>query len=596
MGSIASSAHGISLGEIGRKKLHSLAASLGLSETLTTRALDVFAMMSGSWGFWQLGDSPAWPNDISDDGTPFEFSASFDGASPRLRMLTESQVDPISATSSWTAGLSFGQRLGAKGLADLTLFQEIQDLFAPTGASRARFLLWHAAVLEEAQPVLYKAYLNPCVLGAASAPKVVEQALRRLGFDEAWRFLERRLAPEFAARIRYFSVDLEPAGSARVKVYLACSQSAKAVQRLIDGADNVQPGDAREWLEALTGSQGPFDSRPILSCFAFRRSAPVPDVTVHVPIRCYVKHDAEAVARVSALLSPADAARLSRSLGAVANRALDVGRGLLTYASLRREAAATRVTVYIAPEAYSITSRRPSVPPPSDSISGVHQTSQRAPLASYEDMGQVLALIQRQCEVLVGEHPLLLRLKLPGTLEQSQHLGSYLSLFVLWVGDLLRFAEERTTDPLIVARMSQRSSAERTTRLQFLSALDTLGVRREAPPLFSDDHQLLREITFAWVAQVIAAHDDSVRLGIVLLAASVSRELLQSALGFIARSTGTSDAPTVDFVPDSLPGLEAVVLPYDVVSKVYTGVDRSLESMLAMMAAVHSAVFSSASR
>ena len=79
----------------------------------------------------------------------------------------------------------------------------------------------------------------------------------------------------------------------------------------------------------------------------------------------------DAAQGIESLLTPTDADRLSRALIAVSERPLNVGRGLLTYASMRREGGATRVTVYLAPEAYSITSRRPSVPPVSGLNAGL---------------------------------------------------------------------------------------------------------------------------------------------------------------------------------------------------------------------------------
>ena len=593
MGLLASStdARGISLGEIGRKKLRSLASALDLGAALVSRGLDVFSMMSEPWGHWAVGDSPAWSNDISDDGTPFEFSASFDGATPKLRMLVESQRAPISSTSSWAAGLSLGQRLKARGLADLSSFEEIQDLFAPAPGARARFSLWHAAVLDEAHPPLFKAYVNPCIAGLAGAPHVVEQALRRLGFEDAWRFLKERLAPEFAAHIVYFSVDLESTRTARVKVYLACSESAEAVQRLITGASNVQPDDAARWLGALAGGQGPFQARPILSCFSFCRNAAKPDVTVHVPIRCYVKHDAEAASRVSTLLTSLDGRRLTRALEAVSDRALDVGRGLLTYASLRREASAVRVTVYVAPEAYSITSRRQSEPPPDDAISGVHKSSPRSALP-IQDLGKAQELVALQAKLL-GAQPLIVRLNQPGTPEQAQRVASYLCLFALWVGDLIHFAQERTSQPALASQLAERERLEQASRTHFFSALAALGVSGAAPPPFSEEHQLVREMAFEWVADVIAAEDDCVRLGMVLLATGISKDLLDRALGFVTCSIGAGGhSSNVDSLAvDRWPDLAQVTLPDDIVGKVYAGLDRSFQSMLRMFSAVDRAIF-----
>jgi DMATS type aromatic prenyltransferase len=593
MGSLTSTqAHSVSLGALGRRKLRALSAALDLSDELTAQAHEVFSLMSGSWGDWAVGDAPAWPNDISDDGTPFEFSASFDGGAPRLRMLAESQTEPISEHSSWAAGLQFGQRLRDKQLADMSVFEQIQDLFAPRpGGAQSRFSLWHAAVIEEGQPALFKAYVNPCILGTSSAPYVVEQALHRLGFNDAWAFLEQCLADNSSAQIRYFSVDLAAPEEARVKVYVGCAESAQAVDRLIEGARNSEPDDAQRWLRTLTATQGPFDARPILSCFSFRRDLMTPDVTVHVPIRCYVKHDAEALARVSKLLTATDAGRLSRALNAVSDRPLDVGRGLLTYASLRREAAAVRVTVYLAPEAYSITSRRPSVPAPSsDFSSGVHKTSPR----NEARLLDVHAQINRQVDVLHA-HPLLSRLRQPGTPAQAQSLISHLSLLVLWLGDLFRIARERATDPQIGRRLAVHAAAAGVLAQQLRAELDALGLSAGGLSLYSEEHTLIREVAFAQVADLISAEDDFVRLGMVLAVSATSEELVRAGLAFTNRALGDAEAPRVDdesFSADGQLELSLAGMPAAVAADVHAAANRCFESLLRVVTALERATFS----
>jgi DMATS type aromatic prenyltransferase len=591
MGSLASSqVSGITLGALGARKLRSLAAALELSDPLTARALEVFALMGASWADWALGDAPVWPNDISDDGTPFEFSASFDGAAPRLRMLVESQAEPISRTSSWAAGLALGERLRSAGLADLSMFDQIKDLFVPHSGAQGRFSLWHAAVVEQGQPALFKAYVNPCLFGMGSAPYVVEQALRRLGFEEAWRFVKERLASNSNAEIRYFSVDLEAAESARVKVYLGCSQSAAAVDRLIEGARNSRPSDAQQWLSTLTASQGPFDARPILNCFSFRREYTAPDVTVHVPIRCYVKHDAEALARVSDLLSSTDADRLSRALSAVSERPLNVGRGLLTYASMRREAESTRVTVYLAPEAYSITSRRPSVPPASGFSSGVHKTSPRTVLRSAR-MADAQALIARHGDLLRAQ-PLLEHLAGVGTVAQAAQLTSHLSLVVLWLGDLFRFAEERANDPKIKAHLADQSAAASSRARRFQADLQALGLMPTSLALYTEAHALIREVAFACVADVISTDEDRVRLGMTLSVADTCVVVLKAGMDFASRATGHG-ASVEAGLPEaaSAPELPEINMPDTVATEVYAAVDRCFNGVLRVVDSIDRLTF-----
>jgi hypothetical protein len=596
MGSLASSQiSGVTLGALGARKLRALADALELSAPLTAQALDVFALMSASWADWAVGDVPVWPNDISDDGTPFEFSASFDGAAPRLRMLVESQSEPISRTSSWGAGLALGERLRSAGLADLSLFDQIRELFVPHSGAQGRFSLWHAAVVQQGQPALFKAYVNPCLVGMGSAPYVVEQALRRLGFDEAWRFVKERLASNSNVEIRYFSVDLEAPESARVKVYLGCSQSAAAVDRLIEGAQNSEPNDAQQWLAQLTASQGPFDARPILSCFSFRRGHAAPDVTVHVPIRCYVKHDTEALSRVSELLTEKDSDRLSRALSAVSERPLNVGRGLLTYASMRREAGATRVTVYLAPEAYSITSRRPSGPPASDCGSGVHKTLPRTVIRSSQ-MADVQALIVRQGQLLRAQ-PLLQHLQGGGTLAHAEILASHLSLMVLWLGDLFRFARERATDPQVAAHLVEQSRAAAARAAHFRDGLEALGLLQVSQSLYTEEHALVREVAFARAADLISSAQDCVRLGVILSVSATSEVLLGAGLAFARRVQAVNPRPTPEAMNQDCfefdtPQLE-ISMPDAVASEVYAAVDRCFESVLRVATAIDRVTFGS---
>jgi len=598
MGSLAlTQTSGVSLGAVGTSKLHSLAAALDLSKELTARALEIFTLMSGAWGEWAMGDSPLWPNDISDDGTPFEFSVSFDGRAPRLRMLVESQSERLSRIASWEAGIALGERLQREGRADLSLFDQVQDLFAPHAGAQGRFALWHAAVVEEGQPALFKAYVNPCLFGVGAAPYVVEQALKRLGFDDAWSFLEQRLASTPEAEVRYFSVDLEAPEQARVKVYLGCSRSAEAVARLIEPATNTYPDDAQRWLDTLTASQGPFEARPILSCFSFRRDIAAPDVTVHVPIRCYVKHDAEALTRVSKLLTATDADRLSRALNAVSERPLNVGRGLLTYASLRREASSVRVTVYLAPEAYSITSRRPSsVPPANGSASGIHKTAPLIARARVAHMGDVQTLVERQGELLVSQ-PLLSRLAGAGSVEEARRISAHLLLLALWLGDLFRFVQVRTTDPMVSEQLAEITRAEAARIQQFKAALQALGVSNIAPLLFSPEHELIRELVFARVTDGIAASEDCIRLGIVLSVSATSRQLLAAGLAFATHTiTGCARAPALaadHFNVGNQHRLSLIGIPESVVGDVYVAVDRCFESLLRVATTIERSAFSS---
>jgi DMATS type aromatic prenyltransferase len=340
-----------SLAEYGHERLDTLCAAVGISAPEQRSARAVFQMVSESWGQAPLGDAPGWENDLTDDGTPFEFSLGFETEKPELRLLYESQADagPLSQHSSWHAGLALQARLQARKMCDCSQLQQILPLFEPSPDFLPRFSLWHAAVLGEHGASLFKAYLNPEIVGVTHSRGLVQSALERLGMSDAWSFVDQRLADD--TRLPYFSLDLKASQTGRVKLY-ATAVDADSVERLV--ADTgLQPGDATRWLSQLAHSEGPYTGRPILTCFAFRRGANRPEATVHVPIRNYAPNDQEAFERTRALLTPAHANQLEAALNALGKRPLWHSHGVLSYVSLRLGQGRVRVTTYLAPGAYT---------------------------------------------------------------------------------------------------------------------------------------------------------------------------------------------------------------------------------------------------
>ena len=342
------------LRELGLAKLRALSAGLDLSPAQTDRARQLFDLLTAPWSSWRAGHAPPWPNDISDDGSPFEFSLAFAPEATEVRFLVESQRRPITVSSSFDAGLQLNQRLRAEG-ADLALFEAVQSGFVP-GVEPLRFSLWHAAVLRPSGSTTFKAYLNPRAAGAGAVEQTLAQAMLRAGLAAAWASFRARLAaanhlPEF----KYFSVDLQEPGVARVKVYFSLrSTELSAVVRCSREIAGMDPSHELSILmDDLDDAP-----RPILLCCAFTKNSACPELTLHVPIRWAVPHDEEAVRRVSQLVTAAEAQQLRRAAQAIAGRPLEAGRGLLTYASFRRDTAGLRVTVYLSPELYSIMTPR----------------------------------------------------------------------------------------------------------------------------------------------------------------------------------------------------------------------------------------------
>jgi hypothetical protein len=350
-----------SLGTLGQARLRALCEALGLDAARQRAAVSLFRSISEPWAQDRLGAEPPFPNDITDDGTPFEFSVGFESETPELRLLFESQLagQTPSTWSSWEAGLKLQRELRQSSMIDTTRFEQVGPLFAPAAnhdGCSLRFALWHAAVLRGAAPPLFKAYVNPEVQGIASAPGLVSEAFRRLNMSACADFVRGRLAND--TRILYFSLDLEASQEARVKVYLSADR-ADSVEALVQGSANCQPHVARNWLQTLAPGTEQFAERPVLVCFAFSGNDATPKATVHVPIRCCVPSDEVALRRTERLLPERSARQLERALRAVAARPLAESKGVLTYVSLRALPGAdqVRVTTYLGPCAYTPTSQ-----------------------------------------------------------------------------------------------------------------------------------------------------------------------------------------------------------------------------------------------
>jgi hypothetical protein len=348
-----------SLGEIGREKLEGISERAGLSVAQRRAGLRLFDQLTHSWSARPAIAYPSWSSDITDDGTPFEFSLAFTGAEPKLRLLVESQAADISEHSTWHAALELNARLRREGLARLGRFEQIEDLFRPRPGVACHFSLWHASVLHGSGNALIKTYLNPAVHGASEAPELVRRAFARLGHESSWAFLEPRLRAE-GSRVLYLSLDLDDGPDARLKVYVGRRDSCAGIERLIAGAANVEEGRASDWIEVLAGRTRDFHERPVLACFAFTRPGEAPRVTVHVPVRCYRENDADSVNAVSRFLNERDASVLRSVTEYLAHLPLALSRGVLTYASLRSAASGstTDVTVYLAPQLYALGATR----------------------------------------------------------------------------------------------------------------------------------------------------------------------------------------------------------------------------------------------
>jgi DMATS type aromatic prenyltransferase len=343
------------LGALGHARIRSLCAAVGVASE-ASRACELFDLMGSTWLERPIGRGPHWPSDITDDHTPFEFSVAFENGQAHLRMLTEAQGDLPSLTTNWDAAWELTERLGATPTASIERALLVKDLFEPHHPAN-RFALWHATDLRPGRDPRFKLYLSPWSRSPDDAHDVVCEALTRLNLSAAWYFLrESVLLRGERDRFIYFALDLDDTEHARVKVYvLHEGVRADELDKVVAAARATPKSEDATWFcNAMTGSEGPFRDRPVLSCLAFvaeRGGSPLTH-TLHVPVRCYADHDRTVLDRVSSIMSPEDAAVYQQAVGAVANRPLEARCGIQTYASFRREGNAQRLTIYLATEAY----------------------------------------------------------------------------------------------------------------------------------------------------------------------------------------------------------------------------------------------------
>ena len=353
-----------SYSRIGEHLLGKLCAGLDLEDQFAEYAATQAAMF-GAWAETEVTERPPYQSLIGDDHSPFEYSVAFSGERCELRLLWEVQGESPSAASNQRAALTFNDLLAARYGASLQRFEAIRSLFLSDEASGA-FSLWHGIRFDKRVPDL-KIYLNPQTFGPARALPLVTEALIRLGLPGAVPVIEQMVhARAGRDELSYFSLDLSTNESARVKVYFRHNgASAWDVEKAFSVCPAHRAGDVVEFSRAMLGNDDRFSNKPVTSCFAFTQAAALPAaVTFHLPIAHYTPDDATSIARSAAFLSAngqaVGASKLARAARGLANRPLESGIGVQSYASFRREGAQLRFTAYLSPELFREADKRGS--------------------------------------------------------------------------------------------------------------------------------------------------------------------------------------------------------------------------------------------
>jgi DMATS type aromatic prenyltransferase len=347
---------GCSYDEISGWQLRALCTALDVPH-LAEENLELQRSLFEPWGSQRVPASPNYPSCIADDHSPYEYSVAFSGQTAELRILFEAQAKAANPAAIQAAALETNLRLQRRFGLDLSRFDSVSDLFIRQEPAPP-FSLWHAVCLNAGRAPEFKLYLNPQVEGRDQASSLITEALGRLGFSRSAQEMFKAVARRGAHldEVRYFSLDLSSRRDARVKIYFAHhGVTARELERAFSYAPTHAKGDVEDYLQAVAGTNGPFNAKPITTCFAFVAGQDTPSAaTLHYPVAHYAYDDESIAQRVSKFLNASGmgSSTYRRVLDALARRPLDDGAGLQSYASYRREGRNLRLTVYLSPELF----------------------------------------------------------------------------------------------------------------------------------------------------------------------------------------------------------------------------------------------------
>ncbi len=296
---------------------------------------------------------PRWSG-VTDDCTPFEFSIAIGGGPPSIRFLLETQDDPASPATYWTAGMRLTKWLARTYGVDLKRFDRVKDLFVPTDPL-AYSAIWHGADFRLGGLPLFKVYLFPAAQGRIRADTVVREAISRLGFSHLWPSLLNLRGQKDVFNI--LSLDLSSESRARVKVYIRHRDAmlGELEARCGLACDNV-PGDWSSFCRVIAGGQDPLSLRPIGGVYHLTSEEPdrITRAVLSLPLFPYAENDQVAYIRIRRLLADFDLPDevYARCVKAFASAPLDSEKGLHTYVSFQREAGRPRITLYFGSRVY----------------------------------------------------------------------------------------------------------------------------------------------------------------------------------------------------------------------------------------------------
>lgn len=339
---------------IGKQKLVTICDNIGFVSQRVT-AVKFFELMSASWGDWKLKDHQILHSDLSDDGSPYEFSVTYKNNQPELRFMVEPQGLTANYQANWDASLLLNNDLENIPSVDLSRFKQIYQLISPfTNISpNCTYAFWYGVDIHIDGKYMFKVYFNLEARGPKNAPDLLREMLTKLGLAKVWQnLIEPRLKESEEMLPKWLALDLTNDVSARIKTYFI-SQNTESIYSQLKNSSNYKPEEGLEDIKKVTGN-AKYIIRPIVSCFAYLDPTTPPIAKIYIPIRFYIDNDIQALERAQSYLSPEEYSSLKAAATKVADRPLELHQCLISYIGLRVESNGKKsVTLYISPELYS---------------------------------------------------------------------------------------------------------------------------------------------------------------------------------------------------------------------------------------------------
>lgn len=341
--------------EYGLERLRALCVGVGAS-ALSADCCRLFETALHPWGHVHIGHRPRYRSAIADDEAPFELSVGLSQGLPEVQFYVEAQGEPPGLEANMTAGRQLLDRLARRANASMQRFRAIEDLFLPS-QPQGDFTIWTGASWVLGHDVRLKVYLNPQVRGKHAAPRVLEEAMARLGFERPWAKVQSQLALDRAHEVSILSLDLSDEADARVKVYIRHYVGGLAsIHQQASMARDYVADDVTLFYDVMTAGRNVFDRKPPITELAFSATwAEGPaSVTLEFPIGKYAANDEIASRRIGDCLGGFGLHRASydQLVRAFATLPPDRTRGIQAHVTLRRVAGQARVAVYFASGAY----------------------------------------------------------------------------------------------------------------------------------------------------------------------------------------------------------------------------------------------------